>query len=227
MKRALLVFLTVFILVLSVFSLCSCEKKVRVDLLGYYRDGVVVTHEDGNSIIRFYKNPSFEYDVADFEKVKMKIAYYHFYNTTAEEEVRAFGYPPENARGNPELQYFEVVLENTRVSLEKPVIHRNVKGVLIPEESDKLTNNSSTPSILMTFVIGLIVTVVAGGAAVFGLNLWDDPQGRFIVIAANILPIFLNIGSYILWGAGRGIILSFFCAAIVGITIAASRIIDC
>ena len=226
MKRALLVFLSVVILVLGVFSLCSCERKVRVDLLGYYRDGVEVTHQDGNSIIKFYKDPSFEYDVADFEKIKLKVVYSHFYNTTVEEEVTAYGYPPENARGNPELQYFEVVLEKAKVSLEKPVIHRNVKGILIPEEEDKLTNNSGTPSILMTFVIGLIVTVVAGGAAVFGLNLWDDPQGRFIVIAANILPIVLNIGSYILWGAGRGIILSFFCAGIIGITILASRIID-
>ena len=75
------------------------------------------------------------------------------------------------------------------------------------------------PSIFWTFVIGIAMALVFTGFASIGLQIWDDTPGKIIVISANLLPIAGNIAAYSLWGVGRGIILSVFCAAIVGLTV--------
>ncbi len=225
MKRVIMLILATLAVILSVFSLSSCKKQTRVDLLGYSRDGVEVFHENGNSIVRFYTDTDFGHDVADFEKVKI-VFNLTYKNGEVIKRYKEFGYPPENARGNPELQYFDVLIEKEKISDDKPILLVRAKGVFNTEKSDDTENKDGTPSIFMTFVIGLIVLVVAVGVSVFGLQIWDDFQGRCTVIAANVLPAAAHIWAYFWWGTARGIILSFFCAAIIGLTVLASRYID-
>ena len=227
MKRLALLMIVGVLLVLSAFSLSSCgEEKVTVKFLGYYKGGVEAFYEDGNSVIRFYKDPSFEYDVVDFEKVVIRFDQTDKKGKT-EVKYKETAYPPENARGNDSLQYFEVVLENEKIALGYPIVCNSAKGVLIDEKGEEVKDERGVPSVFMTFMVGLVGTVIAGGVAIFGLQLWDDIQGRFVVVAANFMPVCFNIGIYFWWGVGRGIIISFFCVAILAITVAASRYIDC
>ena len=121
--------------ILSVFSLSSCKKQTRVDLLGYSRDGVEVFHENGNSIVRFYTDTDFGHDVADFEKVKI-VFNLTYKNGEVIKRYKEFGYPPENARGNPELQYFDVLIEKEKISDDKPILLVRAKGVFNTEKSE-------------------------------------------------------------------------------------------
>lgn len=225
MKRLAMCLLTIITLALCVFSLSSCKKKIRVETVSYYKGGVTVMHDGSNTVIRFYKDPAFEYDVADFEKVKISFDHANEKGTRIK-NYKGYAYPPENARGNTELQYFELVLENEHLPLEDPIHTNTAKGTLNNKKSEELKEKNNTPSIFMTFIIGIVGTILAVGSAIFGLHLWDDPQGRYVVAASIFIPICMNIATYFIWDTARGIILSFFCAAIIALTIVASRFID-
>ena len=165
-------------------------------------------------------------DISAKQQALYFISFFKLNGYILAQRYKEFGYPPENARGNPELQYFDVLIEKEKISDDKPILLVRAKGVFNTEKSDDTEKKDGTPSIFMTFVIGLIVLVVAVGVSVFGLQIWDDFQGRCTVIAANVLPAAAHIWAYFWWGTARGIILSFFCAAIIGLTVLASRYID-
>ena len=228
MKRRLTFLLALLMLVLCVFTLFSCKqnKWIRVDTLTYYEGGTKLEY-DSESItttIKVYLDPTSGYDVDDFKKVKVV---YCIVDSTNEfsKRIRKEASIPENARGNPDLQYFYIVLENERIDPESNYISvQKTKGVLKADET--MTDDSSTPSVFGTIMLGLLIFVLAMIASCLGLATRDDLRGIILIAIAIIIPIAINIAMYVAWGAARGIIVSIFCALIVVGTIIASRFID-
>ena len=215
MKRIIAFLLTAITIVLSIFALTSCKKQ-NVRLQGYQFGKTEIIDAEVGTVIRFHPNEKFEYDVADFEKVKFTFKA-RGVNTTNQVEYKGFAYPPENARGNPELQYFEMTI-SSNIALDQTLFFK-ARGTLYEEPAGEERAKHGAPSIFWTFVIGIAMALVFTGFASVGLQIWDDTPGKIIVISANLLPIAGNIAAYSLWGVGRGIILSVFCAAIVGLTV--------
>lgn len=222
MKRIITVFLAAITVVLSLFAFTSCEKH-RVSLHGYQFGKTEITTEGGKSTVRFYPDEDFGYDVADFEKVKFKFKARDPYTTNLT-KYKGFAYPPENARGNPDLQYFEMHIDDQLD--EEQTLFFKARGTLLPEKSDDERAKHAAPSIFWTIVIGVLMTLVCTGFTVLGLNSWEDAHGKVFVISANLLPILINIAVYNGWGISRGIIFSVCCVLTVGLTVFLARGMD-
>lgn len=227
MKRALFFFLATVTLVLCVFTLSSCKQNKWMNFYtrNYYDGGTTIERVEGGDVIcTVYMQADSEYDVDDFKKVKIK---YRVLDSTGDSKTglkTAKAYAPEGARGNPDLQYFTFVVKYDDIIMSSDQIYvAYAKGVLKTDET--MTDDDGVPSIFMTFVMGIVLTVVALIVACMGLAARDE-RGLFYVVLANAAPIFLNIGMYFWWGAARGIIISVFCAATIALTIVASRYID-
>lgn len=222
MKRFITLFLAIITTILCVFALSSCEKRrmLTSDLFDSTKTEIIVG--EGQTVVRFYPNESFEYDVADFEKVKFEFNAKDFYHGVAK-EYKGFAYPPEGARDNPELQYFELTVDGKLKEEQTIYLTARARGTLNKEQATAEKEKRGEPSIFLTFVVGIVGTLICVGAVSFGLQIWDDPQGKFMVAAANVLPICGNIAVYARWGVGRGIIISVFCAAIIALTVLVAR----
>ena len=214
MKRIFMLFLATVTIVFAALSLSSCEKH-RVRLYGYQFGKTEITTGDSGSVIRFYPDGDFEYDVADFEKVKFTFKAKSIYNI--EEKYKVFAYPPENARDNPELQYFELTV-GQKIEEEQTLFFK-ARGTLYEEQSEDERTNHGAPSIFWTFVIGIVLTLVSTGFVSFGLRIWEDIPGKITVFGTHLLLLLGNIATYNLWGVGRGIIISVFCVLTLAITV--------
>ena len=228
-KKALLIFLVILTAVFSTLTLSSCkQKRQKIDLIDYYHGGTEIVYEDGKKMVRFYIDTAAGYDVADFEDVKISFKYEKFLDdyksTTKEAQI------PDGARGNPELQYFYVILDSVNIVEDHPILKIEAKGRLIGELGEKAEEEKekSLPSIFLTIIIGLGVAVVSIIAVCLGFATMDgfDPRGYILVCTANIVPFCMHIFVYAWWGTARGIIMSVFCAIIVAATVIASRYID-
>lgn len=228
-KKALLIFLAILTVLYSILTLSSCAaRREKIDLISYYDGGTEILFENGKKIIRFYIDPTAGYDVADFEDVKISFKYEEFrddYKSTKKDAQI-----PDGARGNPELQYFYVILDSVDIEEDRPILKIEAKGRLIEElaEENEEEREKAIPSIFLTILIGLIVAAVAIIAACLGLSTMDgfDPRGYILVCIANIVPFCAHFFVYAWWGVARGIIMSVFCAIIVAATVIASRYID-
>lgn len=225
MKKKISLFFIIPMLVLCLFTLSSCKQKkwVSVDLLNYYENGIIIEYSKGTTTLKFYMDPTSGYDVDDYKEVK--ITYRIVDGDDYSKRITKKAYAPEGARGNPELQYFYIVLEKTKIDPEDKFISMNkAKGVLKSDET--MVDDPSTASIPQVLLIGVIVLVIASIASCLGLSTRDDGRGQALIVIANVLPIAINIYMYVVWGALRGIIFSIFCVAIIAVTIIASRYID-
>ena len=226
MKRKLIFFLAIAMLALCVFTLFSCKKWIRVDTLTYYEGGVTLEYDSTTitTTIKVKLDPTSGYDVDDFKDVK--VTYCIVENKTDfSKRITKEALIPENARGNPDLQYFYIILENERIDPTNHFISvQETKGVLKADEI--VEDDDSTPSVFGTIMLGLLIFVIAMIASCIGLATRDDLRGIILIAIAIILPIAINIAMYVAWGVARGIIVSVFCALIVASTIIASRFID-
>lgn len=232
MKRTLIFILILTMLLLSLFTLFSCRQKKWIDfrMLHHKQKGTVIEYnsETNTTTLKFYIEPTGGYDVDDFKEVKIKfrIVRNGEYSKPRTEQAQI----PQGARGNPELQYFYIVLENEKINFVPDqenyiyVVNGSARGVLKTDET--MVDDDKTPSIFVTIILGIVMLVAALIASCLGLATRDDPRGQILIGIAVATPIFLNIASYFRWGAVRGIILSIFCVLIIVATIIASRFID-
>ncbi|MBQ3589565.1 MAG: hypothetical protein II980_03850 [Clostridia bacterium] len=226
MKRKLTLLLVLALLMLCVFTLFSCKKWIRVDTLTYYEGGTKLEYDSSTitTTIKVYLDPTSGYDVDDFKEVKIKYCVVEGKDNFSKKITKEASIP-ENARGNPDLQYFYITLENERINPDNHFISvQETKGVLKADET--MTDDSSTPSVFGTIMLGLLIFVLAMVPSCLGLATRDDLRGIILIAISIIIPIAINIAMYVAWGVGRGIIVSIFCALIVLGTIIASRFID-
>ncbi len=228
MKRTLLLFLIIIMLCVSMLTLFSCKqnKWVDVDTLTYYEGGTRLEYDSSTitTTIKVYIDPSSGQDVDDYKKVKITYCVVEGKDNFSKRITKEASIP-ENARGNSDLQYFYITLENERINPDNHYISvQKTKGVLKADET--MVDDKSTASIFGTIVIGVIMLVGALIASCIGLATRDDLRGIILIAIAIIIPIAINVAVYVAWGAVRGIIISVFCGLIVVGTIIASRFID-
>ena len=96
-----------------------------------------------------------------FEKVKFKFEARGPYTTNLT-KYKGFAYPPENSRGNPDLQYFEMHIDDQLH--EEQTLFFKARGTLLPEKSDDERAKHAAPSIFWTIVIGVLMTLVCTGS---------------------------------------------------------------
>lgn len=207
MKKKALLLLLAFMTLISVFSLSSCKDKRRVDidLIGYYDNGVEVVYEFGQKTVRFYIDKSAGYDVTDYEKVKIKFKYG---DTTETKE----GLVPDGARGNPELQYFYVIPDSTNIPPDDPIYVMSAKGVFTDKLAEEDAEKQGRLSVFGTILMGVGLLVLGFGTFYFGFSVRDDTRGQILMVLGELVPIIVNVAVYSWWGPGRGIIISIFCA---------------
>ena len=227
MKKALALFLVVLTIALGILTLSSCKaRREKIDLISYYDGGTEIIPEYGKRIIRFYIDPASGYDVADFEDVRISFKYEE--SISNYKSVTKDAMIPDGARGNPELQYFYVVLDTVNMEEDRPLLKVEAKGRYIEEiaEEKEEEEKDSRPSIFTTILSGLGLAIIAIITSCFGLAIRGDPRGWFIIAASIIFPIVLNIVAYVYWGAARGVIISVCCAIIIAATVIGSKFID-
>ena len=219
MKRILVFLLALVTLVSGLFVFTSCKQKkwTKFYTVSHFNGGATIERVDGEYIAKVYIRPDAGYDVDDFSEVKIKYRICDKNGTSRTTPKTVKAQIPENARGNPELQYFYFVLTDKNINREKDrisVVHG--KGVLKTDET--MTDDDGVPSIFLTIIIGIVMTAVAFGATCLGISVWDE-EGMFVLGSANAVPIFFNIGVYSWWGTARGIIISIFCVITLALTI--------
>lgn len=227
MKRKLTFLLALAMLMLCAISLFSCDEKwVDVDTLTYYEGGVTLEYDSSTitTTIKVYIDPTAGYDVDDYKEVKVTYCVVEGKDNFSKKITKNASIP-ENARGNSELQYFYITLENERINPENHHISvQKTTGVLKADETK--VDDDSTASIFGTIMIGVLMLAIALIASCIGLATRDDLRGIILIAIAIIIPIAINVAVYVAWGVARGIIISIFCGLIVLGTIIASRFID-
>ena len=74
-------------------------------------------------------------------------------------------------------------------------------------EDDPIAGVIQIPSIGLTFVYGIVMALVGFGLYLFALLVC---QNKLAVALAFIIPLVTTIGSWFVWGVGRGIIMTVF-----------------
>ena len=223
MKKALLCFLATLTLVLNIFALTSCKKAERITLLGAARDGITVEDKGRESVVRFYVDPNGGYDVADYEDVRIKFTYEQLGNS--KKTVKEKAQVPENARGNPELQYFYVVVDDPNLDDEGNISIYWAKGTFAPEELVE-EQESKMPSIGVTFIIAIVGGAICLGLICLGLAVRDDIRGKVLIGIGLVFPPVSTVFSFISWNVGRGVIFLVFTLIIFVASFVASKYID-
>lgn len=224
-KKILPLLLAILTLVLGVFSLSSCKdkRKVDIDLLSFYENGTEVVYDDGQMTLRFYIDPDFGYDVTDFEKVKIKFKYDRSSETVT---VKKDAHVPDGARGNPELQYFYVILDSMSIEEDRPVSVMSASGVFTDRLAEEDAEKQGRFTVFGTFMLGLGMLVIGFGMFYFGFSVRDDRRGLILMALGELLPIIVNVAIYTWWGPGRGIIISIFCALNIAAAILVMKLLD-
>ena len=230
MKKFMKILLTIFVFI-SCFFISSCEKRELVTIQVVNEGKPEVSHVDGDSHIKFHVKVAEGYDVADLVIAEVKF----YFDKKEDTPFRAFrskkAIVPENARGNPDMQYLTVVLKNIEIPLDQWVqvtritasIDANKVGLDLENDTIKRVR---TPSIFMTFIIGIIAAVVGFGLVLFGLNFFGDNFANIVLVAGIVGPLGFVIWSFLDWGMARGIILSIFYVLLVVATIYVVKKID-
>lgn len=226
MKR-LFALLLMLILLLCSLSFTACGKKyVEAHLMC---ESLEIIHEGGDTIFKFYVTALEGYDVADLDHVRIKFRYERKVGAIFMETRIKNAEIPENARGNPDLQYVTVTIKNKEVMEDSyvPIVwietRVNPATVGIDEEDEAV---KTLPSIFSCILIAIVGFAAAVGILIFSLSLLSDQRAQYIFAFDLLIPLALTIFVFTRWGVARGIIFAVFYLLFVFVTVRAIKNLD-
>ncbi len=231
MKKIFPLFLAVILLLLSLLALSSCEQdetRIELETIEGYDGEVEITHEKGNSVIKFYIDQTQGYDVADLENIKVKFRYTRDEDHIFVRSTKLRGTVPEDARGNPEKQYFTVEIKDVEIPEDRHIYVVWAKATLdntTLEDSEVVVDEPvlSIGQVVLLGVLGLVILCVLLFA---GMSFLDEELVKFLIGAALVIPLIAVVIAYIVLGAVRGLILTGFFVVFLIIALLMFRAID-
>ena len=212
MKKILSLFLLI-ITMFSVFTFSSCSNKyveleVPVERYEIINDG----GSFGTTVIQFYVTDDFEYDLDLLKDIKVKFSYRpekSLSSKTVTEEGKV-----DSFIGADDSYFYVNIKNRVATNIENPVEVLSVNAKIEKRfvNNDSIIKPEKEPlfGIGMTFLIGLIVSVLGIGASYIGMQVIEDEMGKIVHGAGILLPIVVTIFTYIVVGIWQGVILTLF-----------------
>ena len=210
MKKILSLVLLLITLLGCMATFSSCQARLKEVRLEKNIEEVALSYEDGNTHARIYLAMQEEdYDVADLFDVVALVSYKKKPTqlTTTSERLKAT--VPEGARGNPDLQYIEVVIKGHEIPPEQfygvDIIEAYINPKTVGQDVEKSSSGRGAVNFFKGCGVALLLLVIDAIIFIIGYNLAEDAAVLYLLFIPLIVNILFIIAAFKLYGAVVGI----------------------